>query len=460
MSCDVLVRVRGLGKSYPVYQRPWHRLMQQLWLGDGRRWRKEFSALRDVDFELGRGETVGIVGRNGSGKSTLLQLICGTLTPTVGSVEVNGRIAALLELGSGFNPEFTGRENVYMNGTVLGLTRREVDARYEAIAAFADIGSFIDQPVKTYSSGMQVRLAFAVAINVDAEILVVDEALAVGDEAFQRKCFARLRQLRDAGASILFVSHSAGTVLEICDRAVLLEGGDLVMNGEPREVVTEYHRRLYAPEGAAGIKGAARSGPQGDDPGEDAAVETTQEESVESGNSSGAVYDPQLVSDRVVTYESRGAAIRDVRLENAAGRRVNLLNHGQTYFVRFRAEFTQTVCAVRAGMLIKTITGIGLGGAATATHQNAIPFVESGSTADVAFEFRCMLLSGTYFLNAGVLAMIDGEEVFIDRCVDAAMIRVLPDADLVATEYVDFDVRPTLSIHSATSWHDPGSDVR
>lgn len=445
MSSDVLVRARGLGKSYPVYRRPWHRLMQQLSPGGGHRWRDEFSALRDVDFELRRGETVGIVGRNGSGKSTLLQLICGTLTPSVGSVEVNGRIAALLELGSGFNPEFTGRENVYMNGTVLGLTRREVDARFEAIAAFADIGTFIEQPVKTYSSGMQVRLAFAVAIHVDPEVLVVDEALAVGDEAFQRKCFARLRQLRDAGVSILFVSHSAGTVLEICDRAVLLEDGNLLMDGEPRDVVTEYHRRLYAPVDSADVDPKC-SGTPGD---EGSVVVAAYEASTEDVPD--VDYDPQLASDRVVTYENRGAVIRDLRLENSAGRRVNLLRHGDTYFFRFKAEFTRIACAVRAGMLIKTVTGIGLGGAATAARQDAIPVVEPGSTADITFQFRCSLLPGTYFLNAGILSMIDGEEVFIDRCVDAAMVRVLPDASLLATEYVDFDVRPTLSLRDAGS---------
>ena len=192
MSCDLAVGARGLTNLYRVYAKPHHRLMQALDPRDARRWHNEFHALRPLDLSIRRGETVGIVGRNGSGKSTLLQLICGTLAPTTGSLEVSGRVAALLELGAGFNPDFTGRENAYLNGSVLGMARAELDACFEDIAAFADIGEFMDQPVKSYSSGMYVRLAFAVAINVMPDILVVDEALSVGDEAFQRKCFARI----------------------------------------------------------------------------------------------------------------------------------------------------------------------------------------------------------------------------------------------------------------------------
>ena len=207
------IEVSGLTKSFPVYKRPHHRLMQMLSRHNKRRWFQEFTALRNVSFSIGRGETLGIVGRNGSGKSTLLQIICGTQSPTKGRVSVHGRVAALLELGSGFNPEFTGRENVFLNGMVLGLTEDEVADRFQIIADFAEIGDFMERPVRTYSSGMYVRLAFAVAINVTPDILIVDEALSVGDEAFQRKCFARIEQIREQGATIVFVSHSASTVM-------------------------------------------------------------------------------------------------------------------------------------------------------------------------------------------------------------------------------------------------------
>ena len=229
MSSELAIRVDDVSKAFAIYDKPHHRLLQQLFPNAGRSWHREFHALRNIAFDVRRGETVGIVGRNGSGKSTLLQIICGTLTPSAGRVEVNGRIAALLELGAGFNPEFSGRENVFLNATVLGLQRSEIEQRFDAIAAFADIGEFMDQPVKSYSSGMYVRLAFAVAINVTPDILIVDEALAVGDEAFQRKCHARIERLRNDGATILFVSHSAGMVIELCNRAVLLGCGGLLM---------------------------------------------------------------------------------------------------------------------------------------------------------------------------------------------------------------------------------------
>ena len=198
---DVAIRIQNLSKCYHIYDKPRDRLMQMLARGR-KQYFREFWALKEVSLDVKKGETVGIIGRNGSGKSTLLQMICGTLNPTSGSIQANGRIAALLELGSGFNPEFTGRENVYMNGSILGLSKEEIDSRFDDIAAFADIGEFIEQPVKTYSSGMMVRLAFSVAINVEPEILVVDEALSVGDEIFQRKCFSRIEAIRAGGATI------------------------------------------------------------------------------------------------------------------------------------------------------------------------------------------------------------------------------------------------------------------
>lgn len=243
-SGNAIIQVSGLSKCYQIYGRPQDRLRQaivpRLQRLAGRPpvcYYQDFWALREVSFEVGYNETVGIVGRNGSGKSTLLQLICGTLSPTAGKVETHGRIAALLELGAGFNPEFTGRENVYLNAAVLGLSQDEIRGRFDAIAAFADIGPFIDQPVKTYSSGMVVRLAFSVAINVEPDILVVDEALAVGDELFQRKCFSRIEALKAGGTTVLFVSHSGSTVVELCDRAILLEGGELLAMGSPRHIV-------------------------------------------------------------------------------------------------------------------------------------------------------------------------------------------------------------------------------
>ena len=248
---DIAIQVQNLSKSYFIYARPQDRLKQSIYpklqrlVGNQPRvYYNEFWALKDVSFEVKKGETVGIIGRNGSGKSTLLQLICGTLSPTWGNIETSGRVAALLELGSGFNPEFTGRENVHLNASILGLTKEEIDLRYDDIAAFADIGEFIEQPVKTYSSGMMVRLAFAVVANVDADILVVDEALAVGDAYFVQKCMRFMRGFIERG-TLLFVSHDTSAVVNLCKRAILLDKGGVCREGSPKEVTEHYLAALY-----------------------------------------------------------------------------------------------------------------------------------------------------------------------------------------------------------------------
>jgi lipopolysaccharide transport system ATP-binding protein len=251
---DVAIRVESLSKCYQLYDRPEDRLKQAIYprlrrlMGmEPKSYARDFWALRDVSFEVKKGETVGIIGRNGSGKSTLLQMICGTLNPTSGTIQTSGRVAALLELGAGFNPEFTGRENVYMNGAIFGLSKEEIDARFDNIAAFADIGQFIDHPVKTYSSGMYVRLAFAVIAHVDADILVVDEALAVGDAFFQQKCMRFLHAFQDKRGTVLFASHDTGSVLSLCDKAVLLmPNASAIHLGDAETICKLYLERLYA----------------------------------------------------------------------------------------------------------------------------------------------------------------------------------------------------------------------
>ena len=245
MSSEAAISVTGLGKCYQIYRQPQDRLKQFLWRGR-RQYFREFWALRDVNFNVMPGEVMGIVGRNGSGKSTLLQLVCGTLTPTQGEVRVEGRIAALLELGAGFNPEFTGRENVFMSAALMGMGKEEVEARFDEIAAFADIGDFIEQPVKTYSSGMYVRLAFAVAVNIDPDILVIDEALSVGDGEFSRKSFDRIMKFKKEGKTILFCSHALYQVEALCSRAIWVADGRVRMDGQPAKVVAAYNEFLAA----------------------------------------------------------------------------------------------------------------------------------------------------------------------------------------------------------------------
>lgn len=440
MSSDQAIRVTALSKTFPIYRKAHHRLFQMLAPGPSTRWYDEFRALRDISLTVGRGETVGIVGRNGSGKSTLLQIICGTLTPTAGEVNVRGRIAALLELGAGFNPEFTGRENVYLYGTVLGLDRAQVSERFDHIAAFADIGPFLDQPVKAYSSGMFVRLAFAVAINVEPDILVVDEALSVGDEAFQRKCFARIEQIRAAGATILFVSHSAGTVIDLCDRAFLLDSGQLLAEGRPKDVVGIYQKLLYAPpERVVAIRQALLDGTSIDilkAEATDAEVQAPLEEAEVPVAT--AFWDDGFVPTSTLTYEERGVRIEAPHLTTLDGRRVNVITAGHEYIYRYRAHFSVSHAFVRAGMMLRTVTGTEVAGTATAHEGEGLPVIQAGQVLDVQFRLKAQLAPGTYFFNAGVLAVEEGGEHYVARLLDAAMVRVLP-SQRVLTALVDLD---------------------
>jgi lipopolysaccharide transport system ATP-binding protein len=461
---NLSISVDGLGKRYEIYAQPADRLKQMILPRLNRAMRKEsceyfkeFWALRNVSFNVRRGETVGIVGRNGCGKSTLLQMICGVLHPTLGNISVNGRIAALLELGAGFNPEFTGRENVFLSGMLYGLSEDELREKYDAILAFSEIGEFINQPVKTYSSGMYVRLAFAVAINVSPDILVVDEALAVGDEGFQRKCFARIEAIRDAGATVLFVSHSAGTVVELCDRAILLDQGELLTQGTPRHVVSQYQKLLYAPaDRASRIREEIRASSAG-------AASTT--EHLSALKDAGALpvdlknsepekdeiqpyWDEGLVSSSTISYENRGAVIETPHLQALDGRKINVLVPGGTYVYTYTVRLERTLAYVRCGMMIRSITGIEVGGGATSMPQNGLPVVSAGAVLNVRFRFRCLLAPGTYFFNAGVLATLSEGEEYVDRRIDAVMFRVMPDINRLTTGFVDLDVVPHLSIAS------------
>lgn len=444
MSSEIAIRVQGIGKCFQIYEQPHHRLLQML-VRNRRQYYREFWALRDVSFDIRKGETVGIVGRNGSGKSTLLQIICGTLNPSSGSVQANGRIAALLELGSGFNPEFTGRENVYLNGVVLGLTHEEIDRRYDQIVAFADIGGFIDQPVKTYSSGMQVRLAFAVAISVDPEILIIDEALSVGDELFQRKCFSRIEAIKRRGATILFVSHSGATIVELCDRAVLLDGGENLLVDLPKKVMGGYQKIMYAPDDKrAELREQVRRGevflPL--EPGQiGGTARTASAQVVEE------MYDASLVPVSTISYESRGAFIDAFEILALDGGRANCLVRGREYRYCYWVRFETAAANVRFGMLIKTGSGLELGGAVSASNMGErIPVVEAGTTLRVEFRFTCSLNPGPYFLNAGVMGNgIDGEDTYLHRVLDACMFRVMPVAGDLATAIVDFRCVPSVS---------------
>jgi lipopolysaccharide transport system ATP-binding protein len=395
----------------------------------------EFYALKNVSFEIQKGESVGIIGRNGSGKSTLLQIIAGTLQPTEGSVSVNGRVAALLELGSGFNPEFTGRENVYLNCSILGLTKEETDARFDSIADFADIGDFLEQPVKTYSSGMTKRLAFATAINVDPEILIVDEALSVGDELFQRKCFSRIEEIRNNGSTILFVSHSGTQVVELCDQAILMDSGEKIATGFPKNILAKYQKLVYASaEKTQDIRIEILEGE------EIVVKETLNEKEIikERIQETFEFFDPSFRPASTVDYQSQGAIISNVGIFTLCGKEVNHLVGGNRYEYRYYVDFKKSVINVNYGMMIKNITGLELGGAmsATATYGNFI--YQNVGRFKVSFQFDCRLNPGTYFVNAGVMGIVGKEEVYLHRLLDAYVFKVMPIKNIKSTGMIDF----------------------
>jgi lipopolysaccharide transport system ATP-binding protein len=436
------VKVDAVTKTFRLYGRPEHRLIELLSLGRLRR-HAEFQALKGISLEVAPGETVGIVGRNGCGKSTLLQIIAGVLQPTSGSLVTRGRIAALLELGAGFNGEFSGRENAYLNGAILGMTREEMAERLESIIAFADIGEFIDHPVKTYSSGMFVRLAFAVAISVEPDILIVDEALSVGDDAFQRKCFARIEQLKASGCTIIFVSHSMQAVVQLCDRALLMDAGEVVMEGAPKPVTTQFLRLLHAPGGRSeAVKAAIRSIGQ-----EANASEDTPEAAADQKPASQAdMFDPNLRSISVVENELRGARIRNVRLLKIGGDPVNIVTRWKRYRLAYEVDFDRTCQNVHFGCYIKTTTGLGLTGGSTALDKTlAIPEVEAGTAASVAFEFMCCLNPGVFYFTTGVAGINGGEYGFLHRLQDVLAFRVLPDEGNVDIGPANFDFEPAIS---------------
>ncbi|MBQ9453611.1 MAG: ABC transporter ATP-binding protein [Desulfovibrio sp.] len=297
---EAVINVDGVSKYFEMYAKPAHRLWQMLWRGK-RCFYEPYWALRDISFTVGQGECVGIIGRNGAGKSTLLQIITGTLAPSAGSVRVQGRVAALLELGSGFNPEFTGRENVYLNASILGLTKEEIDQRYKDIVAFADIGDFIDQPVKSYSSGMVVRLAFAVVAHVDADVLIIDEALAVGDAYFTQKCMRFLRRFI-AEHTVLFVSHDTAAVNSLCNKAILLENGHIKQSGSPKEVTETYLKDMY--EDMQGASALPQNG-----------VVSVQEETAQKEDTQQKTYKPPSAPERMSLLLYKAEDFRDMRAD-------------------------------------------------------------------------------------------------------------------------------------------------
>jgi len=447
------VAVRGLSKRYEVYARPQDRLWQSLWRGR-RQFYQSVEALRDVSFCVPRGGTLGIVGRNGCGKSTLLQIISGTLAASQGEVVVAGKVAGLLELGAGFNPEFTGRENVRLNAAILGLSSEEIEERFPLILDFAEIWDFVDRPVKTYSSGMYMRLAFATAIHVDPDILVVDEALAVGDEAFQRKCFRRLEELKQRGTTLLLVSHASRAIVEICDSALLLDEGERLLLGGPEFVVNQYHKLIYAPpDRRAEIRRELRVLDGSEDVPTDRHGSSGEETegskavgSAEDHSRLAVAYDPALRPRSTTHYESRGARIEEVSLRDAQGRLVNLLARGNLYEISYRVCFEETCHRVRFGTTLSSFTGVDLCSIMSHPPGEAVEHIAAGTIAEVRLRFRAHLLPFAYFIRVGCTGIVGDTEIFLHRIIDALMFRVLPERSLAVTGWVDLSEEPACEL--------------
>ncbi|MCY7385653.1 MAG: ABC transporter ATP-binding protein [Microcoleus sp. CAN_BIN18] len=456
-----VISLKNVSKCFKRYDHPGDRLKEMIY--PSKKLADEFWALHDINLEITQGQTLGVVGRNGSGKSTLLQIIVGTLTPTAGSVEVKGRVSALLEVGSGFNPEFTGRQNVFFNAQILGFNHKETEQKFDEIAAFADIGDFIDQPVKTYSSGMFVRLAFAVATSVEPDILVVDEALSVGDEAFQRKCFARLQSIQEGGGTILFVSHAATSVVQLCTSAILMDSGELLLSHTPKVVISKYQKLIYAdPDKVLGLKEDIRvlnqlTKQESENNLQDANLESIKMEVKPDQYLSqpkehyDEFYDPGMIPSNTVRYPSRGAEIINPRIETLKGNVVNHLIGRQDYVYTYSVTFSQSTSKVRFGMLIKTISGFELAGASLKASTQSVRYVEAGTTIVVKFQFKCLLNPGVYFLNAGVVGTVDGDLTYLDRCVDVAMFRVQSCTESCGNGIVDLLIEPCLTVVNSDS---------
>jgi len=427
MSSEVVIRVRGVGKAYPVFDKPHQRLLQLLAPSRARR-SDDFQALTNVSFNVRRGEAVGIIGRNGSGKSTLLQIVCGTLQPSAGEVDVGGRVAALLELGAGFNPEFSGRENVYLNGTILGLSRRQIDERFERILAFAEIGEHIDQPVKTYSSGMYVRLAFAVAAHCDPEVLIVDEALAVGDIYFQRKCYRRIEELRDGGCTLLLVTHSMGSLVQLCDRGILLEGGRVLFDGDCKTAVTEYMKCLFgshlgADEDAV-VEPVADAGK-----GDEIPLVSDERAMLEAGGHQD-LFSLRAGYNRSETRLGDGRArLGDFLISSSVGRGP-VVPARESFRVFVRYMFGESLDRLLFGLQIRSVDGLVIYSTNTFVSSNVLYACKAGDVMVAEFKLRCALLPGQYFLALGVSRFTEGgtEIIAIDRRIDAVILTVMGES--------------------------------
>lgn len=415
---EFAISVNHISKVYKLYDNPMDRLKESLGLSKKKRF-KEHYALSDVSFDIKKGETVGIIGTNGSGKSTILKIITGVLNQTAGTITVDGRISALLELGAGFNNEYTGMENVYLNGTMLGFTKEEIDARLQDILDFADIGDFIYQPVKTYSSGMFVRLAFAISINIDPEILIVDEALSVGDIFFQAKCFRKFEEFKEKGKTILLVSHDLSSISKYCDRVILLNKGNKVSEGSPKVVVDEFKKIL-----------ANTTAEQ-----EENQIEAS--EAVDEDTSSGRFKirenwrQPFALNPETLEYGTGKAEIIDFMITDCNGNITNLIEKDTEFQINMKVKFHGVVSEPIFAYTIKDIRGTDLTGTNTMYENAPVKEMHPNDTQEIVFSQKMTLQGGEYMLSLGCTGYCNGEFEVFHRLYDVCNLSVMSSKNTI-----------------------------
>lgn len=422
---DIAIAVKDVGKVYKLYDKPSDRIKDALGLGRKKHY-TEHHALQGVDMTIRQGECVGIIGTNGSGKSTILKIITGVLTPTSGEVTVNGRISALLELGAGFNMEYNGIENIYLNGTMIGFSKKEIDEKLEEILSFADIGDYVYQPAKTYSSGMFVRLAFAVAINIDPEILIVDEALSVGDVFFQAKCYHKFEEFKKMGKTIVFVSHDLSSISKYCDRVILLNQGVKLGEGSPKKMIDTYKQVLVgqyvAPDSEEErllddekLREMAAKG-----------VDGSKLKKESTGETGGIGENPELLE-----YGSKKAMITEYYITDDKGIKTSAVLKGSRFTIYMKVEMTEKITAPIFAFTIKNVRGTEITGTNTMVEKAFLESVEAGEVKEISFTQEMNLQGGDYLLSLGVTGYEGDDFTVYHRLYDVLNVTVVSDKDTV-----------------------------
>lgn len=431
MDSDIAISIKSLSKYYKLYNNPKDRLKEAL-NPFSKIYHKKFYATKDINLEIRKGEILGIVGKNGSGKSTLLKLITKVLLPDKGSIKVDGQVSALLELGSGFNPEFTGLQNIFFYGTILGFSKKEMDSKLDEILSFADIGDFINQPLKTYSSGMKSRLGFSVAIHIDPEILILDEVLSVGDIHFKRKSYAKMQEFFESGKTIIYVSHSSGEINRLCTRAIMLHDGEILMDGEAKEITKYYEKYLFAKdENKENILDEIKNHTISSS--ENKQVLKSNKKVIKSSSTPNCKQDktkdsptafliPDFESKNRVEYDDAFLDIYDIKIETLDGIEVNQLITNERYNYCYKLKFKENFENVDFGMQIHNEKGVLISGSKNEQSQD----FNKNDVVEIKWEFDCMMFTGVYYTSTGVNYLVDGKREYINRIVDGYMFKVLP----------------------------------